>query len=169
MSPAMFTGWGIRTLATGMGQYNPVSYHNGTVWPHDSAIVAAGLMRYGFVSEAVQVITGLIDAAHHFDGRLPELFCGFSRDEFPFPVPYPTACTPQAWAAAAPLLLVRTLLGLQPDMPRGLMHVAPAVPDEALPLELRDVIVGRNSVSVTVDAQACRVFGLSAEIRLSQA
>ena len=169
MSPAMFTGWGIRTLATGMGQYNPVSYHNGTVWPHDSAIVAAGLMRYGFVSEAVQVITGLIDAAHHFDGRLPELFCGFSRDEFPFPVPYPTACTPQAWAAAAPLLLVRTLLGLQPDMPRGLMHVAPAVPDEALPLELRDVIVGRNSVSVTVDAEACRVFGLSAEIRLSQA
>ena len=99
MSPEMFSGWGVRTLASDMGAYNPASYHNGSVWPHDNAVIAAGLMRYGFVEEAQRIATALLDAADYSDGRLPELFCGFSREQYSEPVPYPTACSPQAWAA----------------------------------------------------------------------
>ena len=95
MSEQMFNGWGVRTLASDMGLYNPVSYHNGSVWPHDNAIIAAGLMRYGFVDEARRITSGLLDAAERFEGRLPELFCGFSRDEHATPVPYPRACRPR--------------------------------------------------------------------------
>ncbi len=129
MSDQMFSGWGIRTLATGMQGYNPVSYQVGSVWPHDSAICAAGLARYGFVEEAHRVVRGIVDAAAHFDSRLPELFAGLGRDEYPFPVAYPTACSPQAWAAAAPLLLLRSMLRFDPDVPRGRLHIAPALPD----------------------------------------
>ena len=121
----MFTGWGVRTLASTMGAYNPMSYHNGSVWPHDNAIVVAGLMRYGFVAEAQRVARGLVDAAAAFAGRLPELFCGFDRTEFEQPVPYPTSCSPQAWAAASPLLLLRSLLRLEPDLPGHRVGLAP--------------------------------------------
>lgn len=110
MSPEMFSGWGVRTLASNMGAYNPVSYHNGSVWPHDNAIIAAGLMRYGFTEEAQRISTALLEAAEYSGGRLPELFCGFSRDHFAEPVPYPTACSPQAWAATTPILLVTSLM-----------------------------------------------------------
>ena len=103
MSPEMFSGWGVRTLASDMGAYNPASYHNGSVWPHDNAIIAAGLMRYGFVEEAQRISTALLDAAEYSEGRLPELFCGFDREHFAAPVPYPTACSPQAWAATTPI------------------------------------------------------------------
>ena len=102
LSPEMFTGWGVRTLASSMSAYNPMSYHNGSVWPHDNALIAAGLMRYGYVEHAQRIATGLLDAAARFGGRLPELFCGFDRTEFDAPVPYPTSCSPQAWAAASP-------------------------------------------------------------------
>ena len=100
-----------------MGAYNPMSYHNGSVWPHDNAICAAGLMRYGFVAAGPAGRHGLLDAADSFGGRLPELFCGFDRGDFASPVPYPTSCSPQAWAAAAPFLLLRTLLRLDPAVP----------------------------------------------------
>ena len=129
VSPEMFSGFGVRTLASSMGAYNPMSYHNGSIWPHDNALVAAGLRRYGFVEEAQQVVRGLLDAAEAFGGRLPELFCGFDRDAFPGPIPYPTACAPQAWAAATPLLLLRVLLGLEPDVPAGVVVVDPGGPD----------------------------------------
>jgi glycogen debranching enzyme len=110
LSPDLFTGFGIRTLARSAGRYNPASYHNGSVWPHDSALVAAGIARYGFRAEAMTVLDGLLDAAEVFGGRLPELFCGFGRDEMPVPVAYPTSCSPQAWAAAVPfaMLTIRT-------------------------------------------------------------
>src|SRR6185312_15844934 len=117
-SKAMFNGWGIRTLSTEMGAYNPVSYHNGSVWPHDSALVAAGLMRYGFVDAASRVTMGLVEASEAFGGRLPELFAGLPRQEFPKPVRYPAACSPQAWAAASVFSLVRTMLRLDPWIPR---------------------------------------------------
>ena len=107
VSRPMFSGFGIRTLATSASAYNPMSYHNGSVWPHDNAICAAGLMRYGFVPQAQQVATGILEAADRFGGRLPELFCGFDRADFAAPVAYPTSCSPQAWAAAAPFLLLR--------------------------------------------------------------
>jgi len=130
LAPEMFTGWGIRTLASTMGRYNPVSYHNGSVWPHDSAICAAGLARYGFLAEAAKVSVGLFEAAEAFGGRLPELFCGFDRGAFPFPVPYPASCSPQAWASASPFwLLQKVLLGLEPAVPDGVVACAPSIPE----------------------------------------
>ncbi|MEX0663220.1 MAG: glycogen debranching N-terminal domain-containing protein [Acidimicrobiia bacterium] len=125
----MFSGWGIRTLATGTPRFNPVSYHNGSVWPHDNAICAAGLMRYGLIEEAHRVMEGIVGAAGEFGHRLPELFAGFSRSDYSFPVAYPTSCSPQAWAAASPLLMLRTLLRFEPDVRSKRLNLAPALPD----------------------------------------
>jgi glycogen debranching enzyme len=108
----MFSGWGIRTLSGEMRGYNPLEYHCGTVWPHDSAICAEGMRRYGLRAQAGRVCEALLEAAIAFEHRLPELFGGFERDETDIPVPYPDALAPQAWAAAAPLLALRTMLGL---------------------------------------------------------
>src|SRR4029453_12698984 len=119
---------GVRTLATSMAAFNPVSYHNGSVWPHDNAIAAAGLMRYGFVDEAHRVIRAQLDVAEALDGRLPELFAGFARGRPATPAAYPTSCSPQGWAAAAPLLWLRTLLRLNPSVPDGEITVAPKLP-----------------------------------------
>ncbi len=112
-------GWGVRTLATDMGAYNPASYHNGSVWPHDNAVIAAGLMRYGFVEEAQRIATALFDAAAFSEGRLPELFCGFGREQYSEPVPYPTACSPQAWAATSPIQLITSLMRYDATCPTG--------------------------------------------------
>jgi glycogen debranching enzyme len=114
MSPKMFSGWGIRTMAEGEGGYNPIEYHNGTVWPHDCSIIAAGLARYGFRKEAADVIAGIFEASLSFNHRLPEVFAGYERARTRYPVQYTTACIPQAWAAASPMLGIRTLLGLEP-------------------------------------------------------
>jgi glycogen debranching enzyme len=108
--PEFFSGWGIRTLAAGQPAYHPVSYHNGSVWPHDTAITVAGLMRYGLRAEADRVAAGLRALRACSGGRLPEVLTGFGRDEQPVPVPYPHSCSPQAWAAAAPLLIAGTAL-----------------------------------------------------------
>jgi glycogen debranching enzyme len=110
----MFSGWGIRTMAEGEGGYNPIEYHNGTVWPHDCSFIAAGLARYGFRKEAAQVVAGIFEASVFFRYRLPEVFAGYERTKTRFPVQYPTACIPQAWAAGAPFLGIRTVLGLEP-------------------------------------------------------
>jgi glycogen debranching enzyme len=160
LSPELFTGWGIRTLATTMGRFNPMSYHNGSVWPHDNALCAAGLMRYGFVDQAQRVIAGLLEAAVHFGHRLPELFSGFDRGDFPFPVPYPTSCSPQAWAAAAPLLFLRTLLRLDPDIPQGRIACAPSVPDRYLPLGVRGLRIDGLTLSVDVTTDGWLLDGL---------
>lgn len=120
LSADMWSGWGIRTLSASDGGYDPMSYHCGTVWPHDSALGAAGLRRYGFADAACRVADGLLDAALAWGGRLPELFCGLDRAEVETPVPFPTSCSPQAWAAATPFLLLRILLGLEPDPVTGL-------------------------------------------------
>jgi glycogen debranching enzyme len=114
MSPQMFSGWGIRTMAEGEGGYNPIEYHNGTVWPHDCSIIAAGLARHGFRKEASEIVAALFEASLVFRARLPEVFAGYDRTKTRFPVQYPTACLPQAWAAGAPMLGLRTLLGLEP-------------------------------------------------------
>ena len=127
-SPTMFNGWGVRTLGPSMGGYNPVSYHCGSVWPHDTAIVAAGLTRYGFEEGAQRLVMSLIDAGQAQGGRLPELFSGLDRSELPMPVGYPTSCSPQAWAAASPLLCLRTLLRFDPWVPYGKTWLAPMVP-----------------------------------------
>jgi glycogen debranching enzyme len=150
MSEDMFSGWGIRTLARSMSAYNPMSYHNGSIWPHDNAICAAGLMRYGYAEAAQRVAEAILDAAEHFSYRLPELFCGFSRAEFPAPVPYPTSCSPQAWAAAAPLLLLHTLLRFVPEMPSGQLWCAPVVPERYLPLRVGGLSLAKSRVAVDV-------------------
>jgi glycogen debranching enzyme len=150
LSPAMFSGWGIRTLATSMASYDPNSYHCGSVWPHDSALAAAGLTRYGFIEKAHRVALGLLDAATHLDGRLPELMSGLDRGDVPAPVSYPTSCSPQAWAAAAPLLLLRNLLRLNPRLPHGIVRVDPALPDGMVGLDLDRIPLGSGRMSVRV-------------------
>jgi len=117
LSESLWSGWGLRTMASDEAAYNPLSYHNGTVWPHDSALAAWGLARHGHVEAARRIARALIEAAGHFEWSLPEVFAGFARTETPFPIAYPTAARPQAWAAGTPILLVRVLLGLEPDRP----------------------------------------------------
>jgi glycogen debranching enzyme len=120
MSPSMWNGWGIRTLANDERAYDPMSYHCGTVWPHDGALCAAGMKSYGFDAEALTVANGLLAASEAWNGRLPELFCGLDRTDVETPIPFPTSCSPQAWAAATPFLLLRIMLGLEPDHEHGL-------------------------------------------------
>ncbi len=134
VGPKLFSGWGIRTMAAQEGGYNPIGYHIGTVWPFDNSIVALGLRNYGYKKEAAQVTLGNLEAARYFDYRLPEAFAGYPRQETNFPVEYPTACSPQAWSAGAPLLFLRAMLGLQPVGDRLL--VDPAVPKQIEWLEL---------------------------------
>jgi glycogen debranching enzyme len=160
LSDQMFGGWGVRTLATDMARYNPASYHNGSVWPHDNAIIAAGLMRYGFVEAAQRVALGILDASEHFGARLPELFCGFSRESYERPVPYPNACSPQAWAAATPISLVRTLLRLDADVPNGKVWLAPTLPAAFGRVEIDNVRLAGARVRVQVDEGTTRISGL---------
>jgi len=133
VGPRLYSGWGVRTLAEGEGRYNPIGYHVGTVWPFDNSFIAWGLRRYGFKDEAARIAAGILAAADFFDGRLPEAFGGYERTLTRYPVQYPTACSPQAWSTGAPLLLLRTMLGLEPvgdllvvdpALPVGIGHVA---------------------------------------------
>jgi len=166
--PEMFTGWGIRTLASSMRRFNPVSYHNGSVWPHDSAICAAGLARYGFVEQANAVTTGLFEAADAFGGRLPELFCGFDRAAFPIPVSYPTSCSPQAWASASPFWLLRTsLLNLDVSVPDGVVSCSPSIPGAFGSLSVENMLLGDSRVSVEAHGTKAKVTGLSPALRLT--
>jgi glycogen debranching enzyme len=137
LGPRLFSGWGIRTLAEGEGRYNPIGYHVGTVWPFDNSFIAWGLRNYGFKDEAAQIAAGILDAAEFFDGRLPEAFGGYGRDVTKYPVQYPTACSPQAWSTGTPLLLLRTMLGLEPVEEHLL--VDPALPDSIGLLALLDI------------------------------
>jgi glycogen debranching enzyme len=155
MGPRLWSGWGVRTLAEGEGRYNPVGYHLGTVWPFDNSFIAWGLRRYGYKEEAARIAAGILDAATFFDGRLPEAFAGYERSVTRYPVRYPTACSPQAWSTGAPLLLLRTMLGLEPVGEHLL--VDPALPDRVGHLELLDIrgrwgrmdAFGRGTVDVT--------------------
>lgn len=137
LGPQLFSGWGVRTMAEGEGRYNPIGYHVGTVWPFDNSFIAWGLRNYGFKREAARVAAGILEAAEFFDGRLPEAFGGYERSVTRYPVQYPTACSPQAWSTGAPLLLLRTMLGLEP---RGdYLVVDPALPESIGHLELLDI------------------------------
>ena len=114
MAPESFSGWGVRTVAASEGRYNPMGYHTGAVWPHDNALIAQGLARYGLADQALRIWTGLFEAGLYFDlHRMPELFCGFAQDPGEGPVLYPVACAPQAWAAASVFLLLQACLGLE--------------------------------------------------------
>jgi glycogen debranching enzyme len=166
LSPAMFTGWGVRTLSSAMAAYDPLSYHNGSVWPHDNAFVVAGLMRYGFVAEAQRIAEALLEAAEHFGGRLPELFCGFDRQEFLEPVPYPTSCSPQAWASAAPIELIRTLLRFHPELTQERLWIDPVFPPAFAPFRVEGVALGAGRVSVEVTSERTLVDGVPSGVEL---
>ena len=137
LGPRLFSGWGVRTLAEGEQRFNPIGYHVGTVWPFDNSFIAWGLRRYGFKDEAAAIAAGILDAATFFDGRLPEAFGGYARAQTKYPVQYPTSCSPQAWSTGAPLLLLRTMLGLDPEGDR--LVVDPALPQQIGHLELLDI------------------------------
>ena len=137
MGPRLYSGWGVRTLAEGEARYNPIGYHVGTVWPFDNSFIAWGLRRYGFKDEAARVAAGILDAAEFFEGRLPEAFGGYARSKTKYPVQYPTSCSPQAWSTGAPLLLLRTMLGLEPVGEH--LVVDPALPVNIGRIELLDI------------------------------
>ncbi len=126
MGEDLWSGWGVRTMSAADAAYNPLSYHNGTVWPHDNSLVAWGLARYSRWTECQRIVRRMLDASAHFDYQLPEVFAGLPRADTPFPIAYPTAARPQAWAAGTPVLLLQLLLGIQPDRSRQLLEtVAP--------------------------------------------
>jgi glycogen debranching enzyme len=152
LEPDFFSGWGIRTVAQGQARYNPMSYHNGSIWPHDNALVAAGMALYGHTLPALQVFTGLFDASVHFSQhRLPELFCGFSRRASEGPTLYPVACSPQAWASAGVFALLQACLGLRIDAARGEIALhAPRLPDFIDAMEIRQMGVGPHTADLSL-------------------
>jgi glycogen debranching enzyme len=150
MAADMFSGWGIRTLSGSSPAYNPMSYHNGSVWPHDNAIAAAGLKRYGFDAATNRIAAGLFDVASGArDFRLPELFCGFQRDGSRAIVAYPVACIPQAWAATSPFMLLQAMLGISAQAPQNRLTVdRPRLPDWLDAVEIRGIRVGGSKVGL---------------------
>jgi glycogen debranching enzyme len=152
---AMFSGWGIRTLAAGQARYNPMSYHDGSVWPHDNGIAALGMARYGHVDAAARVMHGLFDASRHFDlARMPELFCGFSRRAVEAPTRYPVACAPQAWAAGAAFMLLQACLGLDVDALQSTVNVSDArLPPFLDHVQLTNVAVGDERLDLRFERE----------------
>jgi len=147
-----FTGWGIRTVAHGESRYNPMSYHDGSIWPHDNALIALGLARYGLKHSVAQLFKGLFEAATYMDlRRLPELFCGFRREKGRGPTLYPVACAPQAWASATPFTLLEAALGLEFDSQRGEIRLRnPRLPVFLNEVVLRELRLGLSSVDLRV-------------------
>ena len=154
MRPDFFSGWGIRTVAQGEVRYNPMSYHDGSIWPHDNALIALGLARYGMKHSVEQLFKGIFDAASYMDlRRLPELFCGFKRERRSGPTLYPVACAPQAWASATPFSLLEAALGLECDAEAGEIRLRnPRLPAFLNQVILRDLSLGESSA----DLRICR-------------
>jgi glycogen debranching enzyme len=167
--PELASGWGLRTLATSMARYDPLSYHNGSVWPHDTAIAIAGLRRTGFADAAIDLSLALLRATHASGGRPPELFSGLTPSDMAVPVPYPASCSPQAWASAAPLLIVRALLGLEPDLPSGHLGLDPVLPSGATDLTLDGFALGADRVTIAVHGGQVDVEGLSSAVSVTSA
>ena len=150
LGPDLFSGWGIRTLSAAHRVYNPMSYHNGSVWPHDNALAVFGLARYGLAGEALPVVRGLHEAAIGADfQRLPELFCGMTRQRGSRLVRYPVSCSPQAWASGAFFLILQGMLGIYPEAPARVLHIRnPMLPDFLSGLTVSGLTVGDSRVSL---------------------
>lgn len=158
LSPAFNSGWGIRTLARGEARYNPMSYHNGSIWPHDVGICASGLSRYGDRDGVVRLMSEIFEAAVRFEMRLPELYCGFRRSRGAPPIAYPVACLPQAWSSGAPFMILQACLGIRVDGLRGEIHVdRPVLPIGIDRLELRHLEIGDASVDIVFQHMGERV------------
>ena len=160
LSPGLSSGWGIRTLAAGQRPFDPIGYHTGTVWPHDGALIAHGLRRYGFDDQAINVIDQLAAAGAFFPlSRYPELWCGFSSEDVPVPVQYPVACRPQAWSSGAPLLMLRTYGGITARAPEGRLEIIrPRLPPWLTEIEIRDMKIG----GTRLDLRFTRYEGVTA-------
>jgi glycogen debranching enzyme len=173
MRPHFFTGWGIRTVAQGEARYNPMSYHNGSIWPHDNALIALGLAHYGLKHSVAQLFKAMFDAAAYMDlRRLPELFCGFRREKQRGPTLYPVACAPQAWASATPFTLLEAALGLEFDAQRGEIRLRnPRLPAFLNDVVLRELQLGPSSVDLRVsrhgDEVALEVLRTRGRIQVS--
>jgi glycogen debranching enzyme len=173
MQPNFFTGWGIRTVAHGEARYNPMSYHDGSIWPHDNALIALGLARYGLKHSVEQVFKALFDAATYMDlRRLPELFCGFRREKGRGPTLYPVACAPQAWASATPFTLLEAALGLEFDADRREIRLHnPRLPAFLNEVVLRDLKLGVSSADLRVrrhgDEVSLEVMKTKGQIQVS--
>jgi glycogen debranching enzyme len=143
LGPESFSGWGVRTVSAGEARYNPMAYHNGSVWPHDNALIAWGLARYGLGEMALAIWTGLFEAGLTFDlHRMPELFCGFPQDAGEGPIPYPVACAPQAWSAASVFLLFQACLGLEISGPEArVCFTCPRLPSSLGELRIHNLEV----------------------------
>src|SRR5690606_36911716 len=153
LSPSMFSGWGIRTLSSAEKRYNPMSYHNGTVWPHDMAIIAAGMSRYGLMDAVIKLTTGLFDASRFIHlQRLPELFCGFVRRPGEGPTAYPVACSPQAWSVGAVFMLLQSLLNprFNPRRREISLH-RPVLPDYLCRIRVSGLQVSDISVNLEME------------------
>jgi len=156
MSERMFSGWGIRTVASGEARYNPMSYHNGSVWPHDNAIIAMGLARYGLTAPAVRILAAMFDLSDAMDlHRLPELICGFARHEQEHPTLYPVACSPQAWASGAVYMILGACLGLRIDAPQKRVSFSTSgLPETVDRIQLTNLVVGDARVDLQLDRHA---------------
>jgi glycogen debranching enzyme len=163
LSDDMFSGWGVRTLGVPSPGYDPLSPHAGAVWPHDNALCVAGLVRYGLVDEAHRVMLAQLEAAD-LDGGRPSVLCGFDRDDVGAPVRLPDPCAPRAWSAAAPLLHLRSLLRLDPNMPRGRLWLSPVLPDAVETLRVERIPLLGGTVTVSVDGSGVEVDDLPAGI-----
>jgi glycogen debranching enzyme len=155
MADSSFSGWGVRTLSASEARFNPMSYHNGSVWPHDNALVAAGLARYGQKDEACRILTGLFEASLFVEYRLPELFCGFRRREGEGPVPYPVACSPQSWAAAAVFMLLQSVLGMKIEAAASrVVFARPMMPELLDYISIKNLQVKGGSVDLFIQRRA---------------
>ena len=153
MSVEFFTGWGIRTVASNEARYNPLSYHNGSIWPHDNSIIASGMAKYGCRKEAGQLLLALLDLSSEVDlQRLPELFCGLRRRPGEGPTLYPVACSPQAWAAAAPFLILEGCLGISVQAERNrIVFDRPYLPDGMSQVSIRNLRCGKAVVNLLLE------------------
>ncbi|MFD5321295.1 glycogen debranching N-terminal domain-containing protein [Streptomyces sp. NPDC127098] len=165
--PHLDSGFGLRTYSSAGAGYNPLGYHVGAVWPHDTAIAVSGLARAGFPEAAGQLAGGLLRAADGFEARLPELLAGYGADEGARPVPYPASCRPQAWAAAASVQVLTSLLGLVADVPGGTLTVAPGLPDELRPLSVSGLAVAGSPLEIAVPATGAPTVTTKATVRVS--
>jgi glycogen debranching enzyme len=174
LRPQFFSGWGVRTIARGEHRYNPMSYHNGSIWPHDNALIALGLARYGLNRAAAKIFTGLYEAAAYMElRRLPELFCGFQRRRGRGPTLYPVACSPQAWASGAPFLMLQACLGLEfvPEE-REIRFRRPWLPDFLHEITLVNLSLDGASADLTLRRESdndvsLRVDRKTGDIRVS--
>jgi glycogen debranching enzyme len=169
MAQGLFSGWGIRTLSDKEQTYNPMSYHRGSVWPHDNSLIAFGMVRYGYQKEASAILSALFEASLHFrEYRLPELFCGNPRHRRDEPVHYPVSCSPQAWASGTAVLILTALLGLKPNASSGELRIVnPRLPEFLAFLEVRDLRVGKSWLDLDFirqgDRTSCRIAGRRGE------